>query len=110
MAHRKRSLLTNIGNIVSQLSKKQRIDAVNCLITQFYFIYMVVKSNYDIIKSFIEENKVLYPWLMRDIAYRALKQIAKSHKTTITRVLDSIFTFGDTLSSTIAISHKLELK
>ena len=47
---------------------------------------------------------------MRDMVDRALKQITKSYKTEILRVLDSIFTFGDTLSSITVTSHKLELK
>ena len=47
---------------------------------------------------------------MRDMACRTLKPITKSCKTAIIRVLDSIFTFGDTLSSIKVTSHKLELK
>ena len=44
------------------------------------------------------------------MVYRALKRITKLYETTITRVLDSIFTFGNTLLSVIATSYKLELK
>jgi len=59
-------------------NKRQWLDVINRLCNQFYPQYKADSIKYGMIKQFINNNKVLYPWLTRDMLYNSIRRIDKA--------------------------------
>ena len=75
-----RSKRNNSNQNCSKPTKKQRVEAINRLCTEFYPKYVSSTSNYGAVKQLIESNKELYPWLTRNMINKRLRNIKDNIK------------------------------
>ena len=75
-----RSKRNNSNQNCSKPTKKQRVEAINRLCTEFYPKYVSSTSNYGAVKQLIESNKELCPWLTRNMINKRLRNIKDNIK------------------------------